>query len=153
MEQSARVRAEFQRRELGSTLLTSVLEATGVVALGPDMSHASAFEALAVSGKGVLRPAGIELATEAVFDVVRGFAEGGFDFVVVALFRAAAVRERDGGFVHRLPDEGATTRGVTSMVIRGGEGAGARSTDGVLICVAPRTGGAVEGRGGDDAIE
>ena len=86
MEQSARMRTEFQGRELGSTLLTSVPDATSGVALGPDVSHVSAFVALAVCGEGVLRLAGVELTAQAVFDVVRGFAEGGFDFVVVALF-------------------------------------------------------------------
>jgi hypothetical protein len=109
-----------------------------------------------VCGEGVLRLAGVELTAQAVFDVVRGFAEDAFDFIVVSLFRAAAVRMR--GDEPGRPDKSAGTRGVTSVVVCGGEGAGVCGGEGAgarggFVRVAPGTWGAIKGRGGDNSFK
>src|ERR1700680_2880448 len=73
----------------------AVLNTAAVVAVGPDVTHVSASEALLVSGQGVLGLTLLELRTKAVLDFICTLLQesGGsvLDLDVVALFRAATL--------------------------------------------------------------
>ena len=75
----------------------AVLDTAEVVAVGPDVTHVSASEALLVSGQGVLRSGFtlLKLCTKAVLDFIcallQEFGGSVLDLNVVALFRAAAL--------------------------------------------------------------
>lgn len=109
----------------------AVPNTAGVVALGPDVTHVSASEALLVSGQGVLGLTLLELRTKAVLDFIctllQEFGGSVLDLDVVALFRAATLET----LVKRLVGRD-----------------GARGE-----FVAPRVGGRVEGGSGDDTTK
>jgi hypothetical protein len=104
----------------------AVLAATGVVALGPDMAHMSASEALLVSGQGVLLLGLtlLELRAEAVLDFICRFLQEVLHLNVVVLFRAA------------------TLQTLIKCLVRGDDVQGE--------FVAPRVWSSVEGGSGDD---